>query len=373
MDMSAGAVFVAGLLTFLSPCVLPVVPIYLSILAGEGTPGNSSRWRVLAATATFVLGFSLVFVLLGLSSTAIGALLVRHKLLLQQIGGVVVVLLGLRFLGWLRIPGLEGSGAAGLAKPRTRFHFLNTFLLGILFALAWSPCIGSVLGAVLTYTALATSNALEGMGLLALYSLGFAVPLLILAAFAGPALSWLRRAKRFMPMFERVTGAMLIAIGLLLVTDQLGVLDLPGSDMPATALVAAPTVVDEAVVDGAGACSEDGASQCGVSEPVAMPTLIEFYSPSCTICMQMIPTMNALKNDCRGRGVRIRQVDVSTPEGRLLARQNNVRGIPVFLFLDAEGRESARLVGMQKLEALERQISVLTGEECEGYRRLPEL
>ena len=161
MGISAAAVFAAGLLTFLSPCVLPLIPIYLSILSG-GPDAEGGRFRGVLASLAFAAGFTLVFSVLGLSATVLGRALIEHRVLFQQIGGIVVLLLGLRFMGYLKLPGLDGGGGLSAGRFKTRFHYLNSFVLGLLFAFAWSPCIGSVLGAVLTYTSLTTSDPLAG-------------------------------------------------------------------------------------------------------------------------------------------------------------------------------------------------------------------
>jgi cytochrome c-type biogenesis protein len=379
LEISASAVFVAGLLTFVSPCVLPLVPIYLGILAGSAQEGAPpSRFRSVGTTALFAVGFALVFSILGLSATAAGAALVRHKLLLQQVGGIVVLLLGLRFLGYLNLPFLQG-GTDLAHRWKTRFVYLNALLLGLLFAFAWTPCIGAVLGAVLTYTALATSEPLEGMGYLALYSLGFALPLLAVSAIAGPALAALRKVHRFLPVFEKVTGGLLIVTGFLLVTDRMGLIDAAFSNPPPPqAIMAARPSPDasQAQAPGPGTpvegttCAPESGAVCEPTGP--RPALLEFYSPQCSICRQMIPTVNALKHECQGKQVDFRPVDVTSPQGRALAQKYGVTGIPVFVFLDAGGKEVARLVGYQRLVALEQAMSVLLGEEC-AYRPLPAL
>lgn len=393
-EVALGGVFTAGLLTFVSPCVLPIVPVYLGILAGGAEDGlKPSRIRPLLATVLFALGFSLVFSLIGLSATLVGRFLVTHKLLFQQVGGVLVLLLGLRFMGYLRIPWLDGGGGGGMFdRWKTRFHYLNAFVLGLVFALAWSPCIGSVLGAVLTYTSLKTTNAFEGMGYLATYSLGFAVPLLVLAIFAGPALAWLKRARRFLPVFEKITGGLLVATGFLLVTDRMGLLDAAFSQ-PAEPPVqlaravakqkAATTALAQAGTGKAGSpavgatCAGGGDESGGAcTDPGAapkVPTMYEFFSPSCTICKQMIPTVMALQNECAGRAVKIELVDVTTETGKALARKYRVGGIPVFVFEDTGGKELARLVGYQPYSALQQSMAVLTGDQCKGYRPLDEL
>lgn len=370
MELPLGTVFVAGLLTFVSPCVLPLVPVYLGILAGSAEE-DRGRFRALIASGLFVAGFILVFALLGLSATAVGGLLARNRLVFQQVGGVVILLLGLRFMGYLRLPFFEGLSAGGLGRWKTRFHYLNSLLLGLLFAFAWTPCIGSVLGAVLTYTALTTSDAWTGMGYLTVYGLGFGLPLVAVAAAAGPALALVRRARRFLPVFEKVTGVLLVAVGFLLVTDRLGIIDSALSRPMEPAAVAVPT---RTAPPAAGAtCGPESGAACGATEEASTPQLIEFFSPDCSICRQMIPAFGALQSDCRDKSVRITQVDVTSPEGKLLAQRFGVRGIPVFVYLDASGNEVARLVGYQSLASLQQAMAVLIGEACPGYREVPGL
>lgn len=373
MDFSLAGVFVAGLLTFLSPCVLPLVPVYLAILTGEISDGGSGRFRAVLSTLLFTIGFTSLFSLMGLTATAVGQVLARNKVLFQQIGGIVILLLGLRFIGWLRIPWLDGGARTlGLTRLRTRFHFLNVFVLGVLFAFAWSPCIGSVLGAVLTWASLKTTEPGLGALYLSAYGLGFAVPLLVVAALAGPALQALRRARRFVPVFEKVTGTLMVTLGLLLTTDRLTILDEAVVAARLQAATSGEAGAGDLGMDAPSCRPGDGATCEGVGEQ-PMPRMIRFYSPSCPICLQMIPTVNLLRQACQSRQVAFESVDVSTPEGKALARKYRVTGIPVFIFEDLGGREVARLVGSQSLETMEQAMSVLIGERCLAYREIPGL
>lgn len=378
MELSAIAVFVAGMLTFLSPCVLPVIPIYLSILGGETVDGEAGRLRGFLSTIAFSLGFALVFSLLGLSATTLGRFLAQNKVLFQQVAGIVVLLLGLKFMGYLSIPFPRWSSQRGMGHVRTRFHYLNAFGLGFLFAFAWTPCVGSVLGAVLTYTSVATSSPIEGMAFLFLYSMGFAVPLLVTALVAGPALAALKKAHRFLPVFEKVTGTLLVVTGFLLVTDQWGILDNALGQPPEETPVALAQNPVETWTPHSGeeeeTCGGGGAgSTCGFEGQDRFPTFIKFYSPTCPVCLQMIPIVNVLKNECKGKHLGFTEVNVSTPEGKVLARKYRITGIPVFVFEDESGNEVSRLVGYQKLESLEQAASVLIGEECPAYRDVPGL
>jgi cytochrome c-type biogenesis protein len=381
MVMSAAAVFVAGLLTFVSPCVLPLIPIYLSILSGGGGEGGG-RFRGFVSSLAFAAGFTLVFSLLGLSATVLGRALVDHKVLFQQLGGFVVLLLGLRFMGYLKLPGLDGGGGLDAGRFKTRFHHLNSFVLGLFFAFAWSPCIGSVLGAVLTYTSLKTSDPLVGMGYLSLYSLGFAVPLVLVALVAGPALAALRKVRRFIPVFEKSTGLLLVVVGFLLATDRLGLLDYALAqppEAPVSASAAEPPDLSAAATPNPAQGATCGGGdehavdiQCGAAQD-PLPVLYEFYSPNCPICRQMMPAVNVLRNQCDGHPLEIRQVDVTSPEGKPLARSFGIGGIPVFVYLDRDRKEVARLVGYQTLDALRQAAEVVSGEECPAYREVPGL
>jgi cytochrome c-type biogenesis protein len=214
--------FAAGVISFLSPCVLPLVPGYVSFVAGSSLEdlrdGAAPRARSLVLAATFVLGFSVVFVALGASATALGSALLSYKLELGMIAGVVVVLFGLHLLGLTPLR---------LMNQEARFHVdtsggraAGAFLLGTAFAFGWTPCIGPVLGAILTLSA-STADVAKGSLLLAVYSLGLGVPFLLAALFTGALLVRLRALGRAGRNLQRAAGGLLVAMGLLMVTGRL--------------------------------------------------------------------------------------------------------------------------------------------------------
>jgi cytochrome c-type biogenesis protein len=214
--------FAAGVISFLSPCVLPLVPGYVSFVAGssleELRDGVAPRGASLLLAATFVLGFSMVFVALGASATALGNLLLGYRYELGILAGVVVLLFGLHMLGITPIR---------LMQRDARFHVdvaggraLGAFLLGIAFAFGWTPCIGPVLGAILTLSA-STADVAQGTTLLAVYSLGLGLPFLLAALFTGALLTRLRSLGRAGRNLQRAAGGLLVAMGLLMVTGQL--------------------------------------------------------------------------------------------------------------------------------------------------------
>ena len=214
--------FAAGVISFLSPCVLPLVPGYVSFVAGSSLEdlrdGAAPRTRSLGLAAIFVLGFSVVFVALGASATALGSALLSYKLELGMIAGGVVILFGLHLLGLtpLRLMNREARFHVDTSGGRAA----GAFLLGTAFAFGWTPCIGPVLGAILTLSA-STADVAKGSLLLAVYSLGLGVPFLLAALFTGALLVRLRALGRAGRNLQRAAGGLLVAMGLLMVTGRL--------------------------------------------------------------------------------------------------------------------------------------------------------
>lgn len=210
--------FIAGLLSFLSPCVLPLVPSYVGFITGMTLPEVTGRRRaVLTHALLFVAGFSLVFVLLGASATALGRALNYYQVWLQRVGGVLIILFGLLCLGVFKLGSLTQERRMHL--ERKPIGYLGSALVGMAFAAGWTPCIGPVLGGILGLAA--TSNDVaRGMQLLAVYSAGLALPFLIAAVALESFLDWFQRFRRFLPWVMRVSGVMLIVVGVLMVTGE---------------------------------------------------------------------------------------------------------------------------------------------------------
>ncbi len=210
--------FVAGLLSFLSPCVLPLVPSYIGFITGMTLPEVSGRRRAaLVHALLFVGGFSLIFVLLGASATVLGRALNYYQVWLQRVGGVLIILFGLLCLGVFKF---------GLLNQERRLHlerkpvgYLGSALVGIAFGAGWTPCIGPVLGGILGLAA-TSSDVSRGMQLLAVYSAGLAIPFLIAAVAVESFLDWFQRFRRFLPWVMRFSGVLLIVVGILLVTGE---------------------------------------------------------------------------------------------------------------------------------------------------------
>jgi cytochrome c-type biogenesis protein len=210
--------FAGGLLSFLSPCVLPLVPSYLGFVTGFTFDEMADRRRLAMLHALlFVLGFSLVFVLFGASATALGRALKYYDVWFQRVGGVLIVLFGLYCLGVLR-PGFLDQDTR-LHLDRKPMGFLGSVLVGMAFAAGWTPCIGPILGAILGLAATEASLS-RGMVLLGAYSLGLAVPFLVAAFAVESFLDWFKRFRRFLPWVQRASGALLVVVGLLMATGQ---------------------------------------------------------------------------------------------------------------------------------------------------------
>ena len=339
MGLDLIGVFGAGLATFVTPCVLPLVPIYLSALLGGDIRSVSvgSRGQLLGRAALFSLGFIAVFTVMGLGASSLGGLLIEHKVALKAAGAVLILVFGLKFLGVIRIPMLDRVVRGDDRRLQTRFGTVNAVLMGVVFAAGWSPCIGPVLGSILGYTAQATSSPWVGAGYLATYGLGFAVPLMLTAAFAEAGTRALRRLHPLLPKIELAIGGTLVVVAGVLLVDLAPTLSAPAS---------------QATVTGT-------------------PMMVELYSKDCHICQQMKPVVDQISDHCQGKSVLIETFDVSKPENRDLISRHRVVGVPTFVFLDATGAEVARLVGRQTAGSLKQALAVLRGESCPDVGVVP--
>ncbi len=216
--------FGAGVLSFLSPCVLPLVPSYLSFVTGmslEDLEEGVDRRRTLTHSLLFVGGFSAIFLLLGASASFLGQFFREYELWIARIGGVVIIVLGLHLMGVFRLTPLLREKRMHLAdKPA---GYLGTFGVGAAFGAGWTPCIGPVLGAILTFAA-SREHFWSGVGLLAVYSLGLAIPFLLSSLALDRFLTSFSRFRRFLPAVQVASGVLLVVLGLLLATGTFTVM-----------------------------------------------------------------------------------------------------------------------------------------------------
>jgi len=235
MDIAAGISFLvafgAGLISFLSPCVLPLVPSYISVISGasyEELRGlavgrNTLRKTIFINSMLFILGFSMVFVVLGASVTLVGQTLGQYQGAMIKVGGVLIVLFGLSLMGVLK-PLAFLREFRLLRLTSTPVGVLGPFLVGLSFGLGWTPCVGPTLGAILTLASGAESLR-QGTALLAVYAAGLAVPFLLSAVAFNAFLTFFRRFSSLMPTLQKVGGVVLVAMGVLLFTGYLTVLN----------------------------------------------------------------------------------------------------------------------------------------------------
>lgn len=227
VPVSFGLAFLAGLVSFLSPCVLPIVPSYVSFVTGltldelRERGGSAARRHAALHAGMFILGFSALFVALGASATALGAVLTRTLPLLQQVGGVAIAFFGLYLLGALRIPALVRERRIQLASRPA--GALGSVAAGLAFGAGWTPCIGPVLASILLYAGL-EATASRGMMLLGAYALGLGVPFFLAAVALNAFLVRTRWLRRWMGPLQRATGALLVVVGVLLFTGRFAVL-----------------------------------------------------------------------------------------------------------------------------------------------------
>jgi len=214
-NLGLSIAFLGGLASFLSPCVFALVPAYIGYLSGRSVGSQeNSRIYTLSHGVAFVLGFSTVFILLGLGASAIGNLLFDLRPYLTKIGGVVVILFGLHMTGLIRIPFLQYDVRRQEA-PDKKLGYVSSFLLGVFFSAGWSPCVGPILGTILTLS-LSTGSLNQGFLLLVAYSAGLAIPFLIAAVEIGLVTSFIKKYGNVVRYVEIAMGVVMIVIGLLL-------------------------------------------------------------------------------------------------------------------------------------------------------------
>ncbi len=213
----------AGLLSFLSPCVLALVPAYIGYLGGRSVSPSgdviANRRTTFSHGVAFVLGFSVVFVLLGATASAIGAILYDLRNWMARIGGVVVIVFGLHTMGVINIPFLNYDTRRQV-QPNPGMGYLSSALMGVFFSAGWAPCVGPVLGSVLTL-ALSSARIMEGVILLSAYSVGLAIPFLLTALGIGRAAELMRKYSNAVRYISIITGVILVIVGVLLLTGKL--------------------------------------------------------------------------------------------------------------------------------------------------------
>ena len=218
-DITIPVAFLAGLVSFLSPCVLPIIPGFLAYLAGATTDGKSNRLGIFLQSLWFVIGFSVVFALLGvLLNTILSHVAQSVETWLSYVGGAIIIIFGLYLVGLLHVGFLEKTRVIKIDTKSHRPKFLTSFLFGFAFAAGWTPCVGATLGAII---GLAASNPSSAFALLFSYAVGLGVPFLLVGLFASQAAGFFERHATGLSYVNKVFGALLILIGILVFTGEL--------------------------------------------------------------------------------------------------------------------------------------------------------
>ncbi|MGC8925278.1 MAG: cytochrome c biogenesis CcdA family protein [Calditerrivibrio sp.] len=224
-ELTLYGVFFAGLLTFLSPCVLPLLPGYISFISGESidcltTQGcKGAKLKAFFGAVFFGLGFTIVFVALGASATTVGKILNEYRLYFEKVAGVIVILLGIHLIGLYRINQLLMQKKWNYKKINAPF-FVEAFLLGVAFVLGWTPCVGPILAGILSLAA-KENTVSQGIFMLFIYSLGLWIPFLISAVALGYVIGGIKKASKYFVIVEKLAGLLLILIGVLMLTGSL--------------------------------------------------------------------------------------------------------------------------------------------------------
>jgi len=211
--------FTEGFLAFLSPCILPMIPIYLLYLGGSDEVNEKDPDRLIINTIGFVLGFSLVFVALGATASALGSMLTTNRVLLQRIGGLIVIIFGLNYLGVLKVGFLNRNKTMGAKTENLKFW--SSLLFGAVFSLGWTPCLGAFLGSALLMAS-NVNTMYQGMALLLTFSLGLGLPFLLTSILWDKLQRTFNFIKRNLHVIQMVSGVLLIVVGILMFLDRFG-------------------------------------------------------------------------------------------------------------------------------------------------------
>lgn len=224
LDLNYTVAFVAGLVSFFAPCVIPLLPAYVGYVTGVSLKelkekGYAPYRRKMIITSIFyILGFSLVFVLLGTAAASFGLALRRYDFIIQRVGGLIILILGLQFAGILHFSFLSRTQQFKMPTWTEKLGHFRAFFIGIVFATAWTPCVGAVLGSILALAAV-TGTVAEGASLLFVYSLGISIPFMVVSLTLASAPKYLKFVNKHVVTISKIAGMLLAIIGLLLLTD----------------------------------------------------------------------------------------------------------------------------------------------------------
>src|SRR5680860_270459 len=223
-EVSLASAFVAGIFSFVSPCILPLVPVYISFMTNKASLRTenfklSDRLFIFLNSIFFVLGFSLIFIILGSTATFIGRILRDYANIVSRIGGGLLIIFGLNYIGVFKIPFLNYEKKFNI--PQTaKYNYLGSFLIGIIFAFGWVPCIGMILSGILILAS-KMSTLTQGIFLLFAYSLGLGIPFMLFSVFIGLFSKFFKKINKYMKIVTIISGVLLIILGIVFITDSM--------------------------------------------------------------------------------------------------------------------------------------------------------
>jgi cytochrome c-type biogenesis protein len=328
--------FFAGTLTLLSPCILPLIPIYFSILL-EGI--ESTRLNLLSRSSIFSLGFLIIYVILGLSASSIGQVLTNYKLSLYLLSSFILIIFALHLLKIIKFNFLNKIIKINKA-PKNSNGFISSFILGIVFALGWSPCAGPIIGAVLTYTATTSNDPLIGASYLLSYGLGISIPLILLSLFIEHSRALIKKINPYLPKLEKLTGLIILLLALNMIYSS-GIIEL--------IFYKEKTAQGKTII-----LPEDNQ---GIR-------VIKFYSSGCDVCKQMEPIIEKIKKHCSKNNVDLVSLNIDQAQNRLLSIKYGVSVVPTFVFFDRNGKMVSKLIGYNPGEKILEHIGMVMGRVC---------
>lgn len=387
--------FIAGIASFLSPCVLPLVPGYISLISGvsidrlkEGSPGTGTFRAVMLNSLAFNLGLSVIFVALGATAGWVGSAFITNRWV-RIVGGIIIILFGLQLMGWLKIPALyKDTRFFSSDKPRGA---LGSLTLGMAFAAGWTPCIGPILGLILGLAA-SSGNWRSGLVLSAFYSAGLAVPFLLTGLSLNWFLAFYKKFRAHLHKVEVVSGVVLIIVGVLIATNYLTVLAssrlaswIPNAES-LIKVTSPPPIAPTANTSFQPA--PDVSFQTLAGQPYALNqhkgqvVMLNFWATWCIPCREEIPILNAMQQDHAGKGLKIIgatledtaeaiqqyekevakfQYDVVTGSSDV-GSKFDATGLPTTYLIDREGRIRQKIIGARDRAGWEAAVKPLLDE-----------